>query len=280
MLTTATRQGLRSIVADWRRAGARIAFVPTMGDLHAGHLRLVDEARARADRVIVSIFVNPLQFNDPGDLAAYPRVVAEDGELLRARGVDLLFAPSVEEVYPHGMEAVTRVSVPGLSDILCGQYRPGHFTGVTTVVATLFNIVQADCALFGAKDYQQLLLIRRMVEDLAFPLAIVAVDTVREPDGLALSSRNRRLSPADRLRAPALYRALQAVRERLLAGEQDPATLETHALQWLENGGLRPEYISIRRAGDLALPQAGDRELVVLAAAWLGSTRLIDNLAV
>jgi pantoate--beta-alanine ligase len=280
MRTVASRREVEAIHRGWRAAGEAVAFVPTMGNLHAGHLSLVDAARARADRVVVSIFVNPLQFNDPDDLARYPRTPDEDSALLRARGADLLFMPAVDELYPHGIEAGAKVQVPVLADILCGRHRPGHFTGVATVVATLFNIVRPDRALFGMKDYQQLLLIRRMVEDLAFPVAIDAVDTARAPDGLALSSRNRHLSAAERARAPELYRTLGELRERLLAGGQSHAALEAEGLRRLENAGFRPEYVSIRRIDDLAVPEPGDTRLIALAAAWLGDTRLIDNLPV
>ncbi len=280
MLTVTTRREVEAIVQRWQGAGETVAFVPTMGNLHAGHLQLVDVARSKAGRVAVSIFVNPLQFNDPADLARYPRTPDEDSALLEERGADLLYLPAIDEIYPHGMKAGAKVQVPVLSDILCGEHRPGHFTGVATVVATLFNIIRPDRALFGMKDYQQLLVIRRMVEDLAFPIAIDAVDTVREPDGLALSSRNRYLSAAERARAPELWRTLVMVRDRLLAGGQDHAALEALGLLRLEKAGFRPEYISIRRLPDLAAPKPGDEHLIALAAAWIGDTRLIDNLPV
>lgn len=280
MQRVTSRREVEAIVRRWRGAGETVAFVPTMGNLHAGHLRLVDAARGKAARVAVSVFVNPLQFNDPADLARYPRTPDEDSSLLEARGADLLFLPAVDEIYPHGMEAGAKVQVPILADILCGEHRPGHFTGVATVVATLFNIIRPDTALFGMKDYQQLLVIRRMVEDLAFPVTIDAVETAREPDGLALSSRNRHLTASERARAPELWRTLVMVSDRLLAGEQDHAALETRALLRLEKAGFRPEYISIRRADDLAAPRPGDERLIALAAAWMGNTRLIDNLTV
>jgi pantoate--beta-alanine ligase len=280
MQTVTTRRELDAVLRGWRASGESVAFVPTMGNLHAGHMRLVDAARHGADRVAVSIFVNPLQFNDPADLARYPRTPDEDSALLHAHGADLLYMPEAGEVYPHGVEAGAKVQVPGLSDILCGAHRPGHFTGVTTVVATLLNSVRPDRALFGMKDYQQLLVIRRMVEDLAFPVEIEAVDTARETDGLAMSSRNRHLSPEERALAPGLYQTIGELRDRLMSGEDDVSALEANGLQRLEKAGFRPEYISIRRLDDLAAAWPGDTRLIVLAAAWLGDTRLIDNLPV
>lgn len=271
---------LRRQVAQWRREGERIALVPTMGNLHAGHLQLVAEARARAERVLASIFVNPLQFSDAGggDFDRYPRTLAEDRDRLREAGVDLLFTPPVETIYPDGLERTTRVEVPGLSEILCGEYRPGHFVGVATIVAKLFNLAQPDIALFGEKDYQQLLVIRRLARDLCFPVEVVGVPTVREPSGLALSSRNQYLDAEQRARAAGLYRALCRARERLQAGEADLSAIEMEADETLRAAGFRPEYFSVRRAGDLLPPRADDRELVILAAAWLGEARLIDNL--
>ncbi|HHH36749.1 MAG TPA: pantoate--beta-alanine ligase [Gammaproteobacteria bacterium] len=262
------------------RAAGRLAFVPTMGNLHAGHLALVEEARRRADAVAASIFVNPMQFNDPADYAAYPRTFEADAARLEAAGVSLLFAPEAERFYPRPLESLTRVVVPGLSEILCGAHRPGHFTGVATVVIRLFHIVRPHVAVFGEKDYQQLLLVRRMVEDLAMDVEVVGVPTVREADGLAMSSRNRYLSSAERARAPALYRALRQVVGALEAGRRDYPALEAEASASMERAGLRPEYCSIRRAADLLPPQPDARDLVVLAAAWLGSARLIDNLQV
>lgn len=280
MRTLTARREVEAVVRDWRAAGETVAFVPTMGNLHDGHLQLVDAARAGAGRVVVSIFVNPLQFDDPADLARYPRTPDEDSARLSAHGVDLLYLPDVGEIYPRGIDAGTKVQVPGLSDILCGAHRPGHFAGVATVVAILFNSVRPDRALFGMKDYQQLLVIRRMVADLAFPLEILAVETVREPDGLALSSRNRHLSADERSRAPELYRVLGMLREGLQAGERDFAALEALGRKRLENAGFRPDYVGIRRLDDLAVPDMDTDGLIVLAAAWLGATRLIDNLPV
>jgi pantoate--beta-alanine ligase len=270
---------LRQRVAAWRRSGARVAFVPTMGNLHLGHLTLVRVARTQADRTVASIFVNPLQFGPREDLAAYPRTLERDREMLAAEGTDLLFAPAVEAVYPRGQEVQTRVEVPGLSGILCGASRPGHFTGVATVVCELFNMVQPDLAVFGEKDFQQLLVIRRMTEDLSLPVEIQGVPTVREADGLALSSRNGYLTADERGRAPAIYRALQAARDRLVEGTAMDA-VEAAGREALSRAGLVPDYFSVRRSEDLAEPQAADRELVVLAAAHLGKARLIDNLRV
>jgi pantoate--beta-alanine ligase len=270
---------LRQRVAAWRRSGARVAFVPTMGNLHLGHLTLVRVARTQADRTVASIFVNPLQFGPREDLAAYPRTLERDREMLAAEGTDLLFAPAVEAVYPRGQEAQTRVEVPGLSGILCGASRPGHFTGVATVVCELFNMVQPDLAVFGEKDFQQLLVIRRMTEDLSLPVEIQGVPTVREADGLALSSRNGYLTADERGRAPAIYRALQTARDRLVEGTAMDA-VEAAGREALSRAGLVPDYFSVRRSEDLAEPQAADRELVVLAAAHLGKARLIDNLRV
>ena len=270
---------LRSRVAAWRHAGQRIGFVPTMGNLHAGHLALVQEALLRADRVLVSVFVNPLQFGPQEDLGAYPRTLEADRALLAEAGTHLLFAPSVAAVYPRGQVLQTRVEVPGISDILCGASRPGHFVGVATVVCKLFNMVQPDLALFGEKDFQQLLIIRLMTEDLSLPIAIQGLATVREPDGLAMSSRNGYLTREERARAPALYQALLRCGGRLRAGFAIPE-VERLAVGEIAAAGLVPDYVSIRRPLDLSLAGPEDRDLVVLAAARLGRARLIDNLCV
>jgi len=271
---------IRRRTRTWREAGERVAFVPTMGNLHAGHLRLVEEARRRAERVLASVFVNPLQFGPDEDFDTYPRTLAEDSAKLESLGTDALFAPNEATMYPTGREAATRIEVPGLSDILCGASRPGFFVGVATVVAKLFNIVAPHVAVFGEKDFQQLLVIRRMVADLNLDLEIVGVPTVREADGLAMSSRNAYLGEVERAEAPALYRTLEAVRDHLLAGERDFAALESQAALRLEAAGLRPDYVSIRRSEDLAAPDQRDKALIVLGAAWLGGARLIDNLRV
>lgn len=277
MQTVQTLNDLRAQVAAWRRAGERIALVPTMGNLHQGHIRLVERARERAARTVASIFVNPLQFGPSEDFAAYPRTLDEDRRRLEAASLDLLFAPPVAGMYPRHLDEMTQVTVPELSQILCGASRPTHFRGVTTVVAKLFNMVQPDVAIFGEKDWQQLVIIRRMVVDLDFPIEIVGVPTVREADGLALSSRNAYLLPQERALAPTLYATLQATAERLLAGERDYAALETEAKTRLAAAGFRPDYLEIRRSHDLQLPASGDAELRIFAAAWLGRARLIDN---
>jgi pantoate--beta-alanine ligase len=274
---------LRKAVTELRVGGKRIAFVPTMGNLHAGHIRLVEAARRRADAVVASIYVNPLQFGANEDLAAYPRTPREDRAALTAAGTDLLFAPGDADMVPRGLDIMTRVEVPGLSDILCGASRPGHFRGVTTVVNRLFNLVQPDVALFGKKDYQQLLLIRLMVSDLGMPVEILGVDTVREPDGLAMSSRNGYLTPEQRRLAPGLYATLRDLVGQIQEQEMPAegyARREAEAMQRLAAGGFRPDYVSVRRQVDLAAPERGDRQLVILAAAWLGRARLIDNLEV
>ena len=269
---------IRQQVAGWKAAGERLALVPTMGNLHAGHLELVAQARQQAKRVVVSIFVNPLQFNEAEDFEAYPRTADEDQQKLDTAGIDALFMPSMDEIYPHGQASASKVVVPGLGDILEGEWRPGHFTGVATVVNKLFNMVQPDMAMFGEKDFQQLVLIQRMVEDLNMALKIVAVATTRESDGLAMSSRNSRLTSDQRLLAPALYQGLVRVQERLEQGSREFSVLESEAMEWLKKQGLLPEYVAIRRTGDLEKPEPSDRKLVILGAARLGGTRLIDNI--
>jgi pantoate--beta-alanine ligase len=280
MVIVESISGLRREIAALRRAGRRIAFVPTMGNLHAGHLKLVQVARQHADAVVTSIYVNPLQFGPKEDFAAYPRTPDEDRRLLEGEKTDLLFMPTDAEMYPRGQEAMTKVEVPALGDILCGRFRPGHFRGVTTVVNRLFNLVQPDVAVFGKKDYQQLLLVRRMAADLGMPIEIVGVDTVREADGLALSSRNKYLTPDERRQAPKLYAALGRLRDRLIEEGGMKPGLDTETVRTLETDGFRPDYVSVRRADDLAEAGARDKALVLLAAAWLGRTRLIDNLEV
>ncbi|WP_457668425.1 pantoate--beta-alanine ligase [Thiolapillus sp.] len=271
-------------VAQLREAVAglqgRVALVPTMGNLHEGHLTLVRRAHEIADHVVVSIFVNPLQFDREQDLQAYPRTEEQDLALLRSEAVELAFTPSTEVIYPRSMETHTRVEVPGLSDIFCGESRPGHFVGVATIVCKLFNMVQPQAAVFGKKDFQQLLIIRRMVEDLAMPIEIVGVDTVREADGLAMSSRNNYLNPQQRRMAPALYHALQQTAEALHQGRRQYAELEEQAGKLIAAAGMRPDYFSIRRAADLGEPGESETALVVLGAAFLGMARLIDNLEV
>lgn len=280
MDTVTTIAAVRERVRAWRRAGERVAFVPTMGNLHAGHRSLMEVARNRGDRFVASIFVNPMQFGPNEDFAHYPRTPLEDQRMLEAAGCDLMFMPDVAEIYPDGLEKSTRVEVPGLSKILCGEFRPGHFEGVATVVTKLFNIVQPDIAVFGEKDYQQLTIIRRLAADLCMPIEIVSAPTVREPDGLALSSRNQYLTAEERRIAPEIHRALRVAVDRLLAGSDDYAAIEREGFETLERVGFRPDYFSVRDADDLAEPQPGARELVVLTAARIGRARLIDNLRV
>lgn len=280
MRTVQAIADLRAQIADWRRAGERVALVPTMGNLHAGHLHLVERARELASRTVASIFVNPTQFGPNEDYAGYPRTLEDDRQHLESVGLDLLFAPTVAALYPRPLEEMTQVIVPGLSQILCGANRPIHFRGVATVVNKLFNLAQPDVAVFGEKDWQQLVIIRRMAADLDLPVEIVGVPTVRETDGLAMSSRNRYLTPEERSRAPALYATLTACAARLRAGERDCAALAVAAQTRLTGAGFRPDYFEIRRADDLQPPAAEDRELRILAAAWLGRARLIDNLPV
>jgi len=280
MIIVSTVADLRREVGRLRQGGRRIAFVPTMGNLHQGHVRLVEEARRQAEAVVASIYVNPLQFGAGEDFASYPRTPEHDREALGAAAVDLLFSPDDRIIYPRGLDVITRVEVPVLSDILCGAHRPGHFRGVTTVVNRLLNLVQPDLAVFGKKDYQQLLLIRLMVSDLGLPVEIAGVETVREPDGLALSSRNGYLSAAERTAAPRLHDALHKLGERLRAAPDQRPLHEQAASGMLVDAGFRPDYVSVRRQRDLGEPGPGDDRLVALAAAWLGRTRLIDNIEI
>jgi pantoate--beta-alanine ligase len=268
---------LRAQVAAWRAAGERIALIPTMGNLHRGHMHLVEQAKTRTVRTVVSIFVNPMQFGPSEDYHSYPRTLEEDSRKLERVGVDLLFAPNAAEVYPRGLEGMTQVEVPGLSHTLCGAARPGHFTGVATIVTKLFNMVQPDVALFGEKDWQQLMVIRRLVADLNLPVDVVGIPTVREADGLAMSSRNDYLSTAERAIAPTLYATLGAAAQRLLIGERDYKAIEAVAWTTLEVAGFRPDYFEVRRAEDLDQPDKNDLDLLIIAAAWLGRARLIDN---
>lgn len=271
---------LRREIAAIKLRGETIAFVPTMGNLHGGHLSLLDRARRLADRSVTSIFVNPIQFGTGEDYLRYPSTLKQDAALLRERGLDLLFAPDLGQLYPDGTDRDTRVTVPELSNVLCGQFRPGHFSGVATVVTKLLINVQPDVALFGEKDYQQLLVIKRMVRDMCLPVEIIGMPIVREPDGLAMSSRNAYLSAEDRAKAPMIYRSLQAAAERLRRAQGTHAEIETEGMQALERAGLRPEYFSVRRTADLGEPGPEDTRLSILTAAWLGPARLIDNIKV
>jgi pantoate--beta-alanine ligase len=267
---------LRKAIKTWRSDGKSVAFVPTMGNLHAGHLQLVRAAKKNADRVVVSIFVNPTQFGVGEDYETYPRTEHEDREKLAAEGADLLFQPSVAGIYTP--DARTIVTVTGLSDIYCGASRPGHFSGVATVVCKLFNSVQPDIAFFGLKDFQQFTVIKTMVRDLNIPVEITGVDTVRESSGLAMSSRNGYLTAAEKNVAPKLYHSLCAARDAILADKQSYADIEQQALQFLQQAGFQPDYFSVCRSSDLNKATAEDVDLVLLAAAKLGKTRLIDNI--
>lgn len=280
MQVVTTIAELRQRRRDWLLAGERVAFVPTMGNLHAGHIKLVSEAKRLAPRVVVSIFVNPLQFAAGEDLDAYPHTPEQDQNKLREAGVDLLFLPAESEIYPDGRDGLSSVGVPGISDILCGASRPGHFSGVATVVSKLFNLVQPELALFGEKDYQQLSVLRRMVHDLNIPVELIGVPTVRESDGLAMSSRNGYLTAAERSLAPGLYRQLCGVAEKLALGRRDFVGVESETKAELESDGLRVDYLTIRNRVDLSVANGADKQLVVLAAVYLGKARIIDNLLI
>ena len=277
MLIIETLPQLRQQIRRLRMEGKRVALVPTMGNLHDGHMKLVDEAKARADVVVVSIFVNPMQFDRPEDLARYPRTLQEDCEKLNKRKVDLVFAPSVKEIYPNGTETHTYVDVPGLSTMLEGASRPGHFRGVSTIVSKLFNLVQPDIACFGEKDFQQLALIRKMVADMGFDIEIVGVPIMRAKDGLALSSRNGYLTAEQRKIAPGLYKVLSSIADKLQAGERDLDEIITIAGQELNEKGFRADDIQIRDADTLLEVSETSKRAVILVAAWLGDARLIDN---
>ncbi len=280
METVSSLHGLRTIIERWKRSGYSIALVPTMGNLHDGHISLLNHARDCADRTVMSIFVNPIQFGKGEDYERYPSTLADDKNKLEKYGLDLLFTPNLDQLYPGGTDIDTRINVPGLSDILCGEARPNHFSGVATVVAKLLSNVQPDFAFFGEKDYQQVLVIKRMARDLCLPFEIIGLPIVREPDGLAMSSRNAYLSQDERRRAPEIYKTLKAAAESLRQGNKSMDEIETEALGRLQEAGLRPEYVSIRRTEDLQQPAPEDTRLSILVAAWLGPARLIDNLKV
>lgn len=277
MLTVTTIADVRAHVARWREAKQRVVFVPTMGNLHAGHLSLIEAARKVGDRFVASIFVNPMQFGPNEDFAHYPRTPTQDSRMLQDAGCDLMFMPDVGEIYPNGADQATRVEVPGISDILCGEFRPGHFEGVATVVAKLFHIVDPDVAIFGEKDFQQLTVIRRMVADLCLRVQIVGAPTVREADGLAMSSRNQYLSAEERALAPAIYRQLTQAVAALKSGVRDFASIESAGRAALDGAGFRTDYFSVRDARSLAPARPDTRHFVVLTAARLGKARLIDN---
>ena len=278
-----TASHIRELVQSWRRAHQTVALVPTMGNLHRGHASLVELAASNADRVVVSIFVNPTQFGPGEDYAAYPRTLDEDVDLVDETGlVDAVLVPDVEEVYPFGAAAAVRFVMPELARELCGAKRPGHFDGVGNVVCRLLNIVGPDILVLGRKDYQQVILLERMIADLRIPVQVMSGETQRDEDGLAISSRNRYLTPAERKRAPALHATLMHVRDAIAGGERDFAALEARAVLALEEAGFKPDYVEVRKAQDLSKPngRSSTTGLVVLAAAWLGKARLIDNVQV
>ncbi|MBT5007991.1 MAG: pantoate--beta-alanine ligase [Halieaceae bacterium] len=277
MRTCNSNAQLQTALKRFRSEGQSIVFVPTMGNLHEGHLDLVRKARTLCDIVVVSIFVNPLQFGAGEDLDGYPRTMAADKEKLFAEGVQLLYAPGVEDIYPDGMSRQTIVSVPELGDTLCGSSRPGHFDGVTTVVSKLFNIVQPDVSVFGEKDFQQLSIVRKMVKDLCMAIEIVGVKTTRDEDGLAKSSRNGYLSQAERSIAPLLHQTLTNCREAIACDFDNFLQLESHARMKLLQAGFEPDYFAIRDARTLRAVTEDTEEIAILAAASLGNTRLIDN---
>ncbi len=272
-------QELRAEVRSMRAAGESVGLVPTMGNLHVGHLSLVEQLKGRADRIIATIFVNPMQFVEGEDFDTYPRTLEADALKLSEAGVDVLFAPQVDEMFSNDMAHESRVEVPALDNILCGEFRPGHFTGVATIVTKLFNMVQPDMAIFGEKDYQQLLVIRRMVADLCIPVEVLSAVTMRESDGLAMSSRNGYLDPEQREKATLIYQSLQQAAELLKQG-LDYAQIEAMGRKRLNDAGYETQYFSIRRSKDLAIPCDADKDLVIIVAAKLGGTRLIDNVAV
>lgn len=273
--------GLRAQLKSWREQHQMVAFVPTMGSLHDGHIALLKKARTLADKVVVSIYVNPLQFDDPKDLTNYPRTLKNDIQMLSTAGCDLLFTPDNALMYPGGLAFHSYVHVPGMDDKLCGLARPGHFDGVATVVSKLLNMVQPDLAIFGEKDYQQLLLIRKLVADFNLPVKIVAAATCREADGLAMSSRNQRLTATQRSVAVMLYQQLSTLKQQLEQGERDVATMVKAATDTLSKAGFSVDYLEIRRAEDLLLADVHqDNKLRILVAARLDDVRLIDNVAV
>lgn len=277
MIVVHSKQELDEQLAEWRQHDEHIALVSTMGNLHAGHLSLVALAREHAERVVVSIFVNPTQFGKDEDFEDYPRTLERDVRRLKTSATDLIFAPSVETMYPFGLKDATTVSVPRITENFCGASRPGHFDGVTTVVARLFGLVQPDSAVFGQKDYQQQLVIRHMSQDLNLPVSIITGETVREEDGLAMSSRNQYLTDDERAIAPVLYQVLSGVAGELQNGRRNYEELETESIAKLSDAGFDVDYFSIRRAQNLEIPDRDCDELVVLAAAHLDNARLIDN---
>jgi len=277
MLVASSQSQLRQQINAWKRAGETIAFVPTMGNLHSGHISLVTEAKKHASKVVVSIFINPMQFTNPDDLTNYPRTLEQDSEQLIANGVDLLFTPTPDIMYPKGLDVQTFVEVPGISDVFCGASRPGHFRGVATIVNKLFNLVTPDIACFGTKDYQQLQVIKLMVEDLSIDIKIIGVDTVRTAQGLAKSSRNGYLTQEELALAPLLYKVMQQIAHDIRGKIAIDVAIKTARLT-LDNTLFATDYIHVQRADNLTDPCVDDKDLVILAAAQLGAARLIDNL--
>ncbi len=269
---------IREVLTSEKRQGRTIGFVPTLGNLHEGHMALIRAARAQADIVVASVFINPMQFAANEDLDAYPRTLGADQEKLIKEGTDFLFAPTAREMYPEGVN--TQIIIPVLSNILCGASRPGHFTGVATICTKLFNIVQPDVAMFGEKDFQQLTIIRHMVNDLYIPVKIVGIQTGRAKDGLALSSRNTYLSANERKSAPVLYQCLLETKQALEQGARDYYQLELQANSTLKQAGFKPDYYHVMNRNTLETPTSADKQLIVLAAAQLGKSRLIDNLQI
>jgi len=280
MNTVKTIRELRAAIAGARSKDKRVALVPTMGNLHSGHIALVEKARQRADFVVTSIFVNPLQFGPTEDLSNYPRSLAADQEKLIVAECDLLFVPDLEDIYPDGMQGQTMINVPGVSEGLCGASRPGHFEGVATVVCKLFNMVQPDLAIFGEKDFQQLAVIRKLVRDLNMSIQIMGEPTVRAEDGLALSSRNQYLTERQRDSAPALYACINAIASSIRDGDHNFDKLVSKGKTALRKAGFRPDYLEVREAETLREATAEDQQLVILGAAFIGKTRLIDNFVV
>jgi pantoate--beta-alanine ligase len=278
MLTVTTIAQVREQVARWRAASERVVFVPTMGNLHAGHVSLIEAAREHGKRFVASIFVNPMQFGPNEDFAHYPRTPTLDATMLEQAGCDLMFMPEVGEIYPNGADQATRIEVPGISNILCGEFRPGHFEGVATIVAKLFHIVDPDVAIFGEKDFQQLTVIRRMVADLCLRVEVVGAPTVRESDGLAMSSRNQYLDEGQRALAPAIYRQLSQAVVAIKSGARDYAKVEAAGRAALDGAGFRTDYFTVRDAKSLAPATPDTRHFVLLTASRLGKARLIDNI--
>lgn len=278
MIVVDSIASLRALTGDWKRSGQTVGFVPTMGNLHDGHLKLVKRAKSHNDKVIVSIFVNPMQFGANEDLDAYPRTIEEDKAKLIADGADAVFLPSVSDMYPAGLDVQTYVEVPGISDVLCGASRPGHFRGVATVVSKLFNMVQPDDAFFGEKDYQQLQVIRTMVRDLSMAVTVHGVPTEREASGLAMSSRNGYLSAQEKATASLIYKAMQQMQADIEQGNTDFVAIEKNAIAELEQHGFKNDYVRIVNAQTFMPARADDSHIVIVVALFMGKTRLIDNL--